>query len=104
MYLLAPIFLFVFVLATLTLRRIIFFIQLDKSKDTKNKEFQNLSLVYQIVCHPYMLNIIHSPVNKVYAYNKIRYIFENMECETNIEKKKNIENLLKECNTINSYN
>jgi hypothetical protein len=66
--------------------------------------FECCIIMVSILLKQYRNKMIDITDFKCHTANKIRYIFENMECETNIEKKKNIENLLKECNTINSYN
>ncbi len=66
--------------------------------------FECCVIMVSLLLKQYKNKMIDITDFKCHTANKIRYIHENIECETNIAKKKNIENLLNECNSINVHN
>lgn len=62
--------------------------------------FECCIMLVTILLKQYKNNTINIADFKCHTANKIRYIIKNMECETNIEKKKSIEQLVDECKAI----
>ncbi len=76
-------------------------------EDMENYDKQLLECciaMLSILLKQYRNKIINITDFKSHTANKIRYITENIDLETNFIKKKAIKNLVNECNSINVKN
>lgn len=74
------------------------------SNNISKELYECCVIMVEILLKQYKNNSINISDFRSHSLNKIKYIMENIDNETNIDKKKSVSNLLDECNEIISSN